>query len=96
MRENEVVKRYRLSPERIRWLVALLEDKHDRHMGRNFPLSAETQVSVVEFWTKIILYIGYGQPTISQYENKNFFVSFITTLPDWAWREASLAPRFYR
>ena len=45
MRENDIIERYRLSPGRIRWLVTLLEDKLERDTGRNFPLSAETQVS---------------------------------------------------
>ena len=48
MRESEVIERNRMSPERIQWLLALLEDKLERDTDRNCPLSAETQVSVVK------------------------------------------------
>ena len=54
MRENEVIERYRLSPERIQWLVALLQGKLERDTGRNCPLSAETQVSVVKLVNNIL------------------------------------------
>jgi len=54
MRENEVIERDRLSPERIHWLIALPEDKLERDTGRNFPLSAETQVSVVKLVNNIL------------------------------------------
>jgi len=44
MRENEVVERYRLSSERIRWLVNKLSPELRRRTKRNFPLSCEVQV----------------------------------------------------
>ena len=44
MRRNEVIERYRLSPERIKWLVDKFETELERDTNRNFPLSAETQV----------------------------------------------------
>jgi len=44
MRRNEVIERYRLSPERIKWLVDMFETELERDTNRNFPLSAETQV----------------------------------------------------
>ena len=76
MRENEVIERYRLSPERIQWLVALLEDKLERDTGRNFPLSAETQVSVVKL-VHNICNIQYGELTFSEYENKiSFYILY--------------------
>ena len=45
MRRKDVIERYRLSPERIAWLVQKFQDKLSRNTSRNFPLSAETQVS---------------------------------------------------
>lgn len=45
MRRNEVVERYRLSPERIMWLINKFEPELRRNTNRTFPLSAETQVS---------------------------------------------------
>ena len=44
MRRNEVIERYRLSPERIKWLVDKFETELEGDTNRNFPLSAETQV----------------------------------------------------
>ena len=45
MRRSEVTERYRLSPERINWLIDKFEDELRRDTDRNFPLSPETQVS---------------------------------------------------
>ena len=44
MRRNKVIERYRLSPERIKWLVDTFETELERDTNRNFPLSSETQV----------------------------------------------------
>jgi len=40
MRRSEVIERYRLSPERIKWLVDKFETEPERDTNRNFPLSA--------------------------------------------------------
>ena len=45
MRRKDVIKPYRLSPERIAWLIQKFEDKLSHNGSRDFPLSAETQVS---------------------------------------------------
>ena len=45
MRRTEVIERYRLSPERIEWLVNKFENELRRNTNRNCPLSPETQVS---------------------------------------------------
>ena len=55
MRENDVIERYRLSPDRIRWLVERFGNILERDTDRNFPLSAETQVSGLKL--KIIIII---------------------------------------
>ena len=57
MWENEVIENYRMSPKRIQWLVALLEDKLDCDTGRNFPLSAEMRVSVVKLVNSILQHL---------------------------------------
>ena len=44
MRRSEVIQRYRLSPERIEWLVNKFENELRRNTNRNFPVSPETQV----------------------------------------------------
>ena len=79
MRENEVTERYRLFPERIQWLVALLEDKLERDRGRNFPVSAETQVSVVKLVNSILCH-SVRRADLPWIWKQNFFVSFIRSL----------------
>ena len=64
MRRNEVVERYRLSPERIKWLINKLEPELRRNTNRNFPLSAETQVS--EFLFIYLLVIITCEKAVSQ------------------------------
>ena len=64
MRRNEVVERYRLSPERIKWLINKLEPELRRNTNRNFPLCAETQVS--EFLYIYLLVIITCEKAVSQ------------------------------
>ena len=45
MRERDIIERYRLSSERIQWLIRKFNDQLERDTERNCPLSPETQVS---------------------------------------------------
>ena len=47
MADCEVVERYRLSRERIEWLVEELKEELTRNTARSCPLSPETQVNIV-------------------------------------------------
>ena len=46
MDDIDVVERYRMSRERIEWLIDVLRDELTRNTKRNHPLSPETQVIV--------------------------------------------------
>ncbi|KAK2567630.1 ATP-dependent DNA helicase Q-like 3 [Acropora cervicornis] len=46
MRRCEVIERYRLSPERIEWLISKFEGQLRRDSGRNAPLDPEIQAVV--------------------------------------------------
>ena len=65
IRRNEVVERYRLSPKRIMWLINKLESELRPNTNRNFPLSAETQVS--EFLFIYLLVIITCEKAVSQW-----------------------------
>ena len=50
MRRREIIERYRLSLERIEWLVAKFEGQLQRDTGRNAPLDPEIQVGNFPFF----------------------------------------------
>ena len=47
MADCEVLERFRLSRERIQWLVDELQEEMERNTLRSCPLSPETQVNIV-------------------------------------------------
>ena len=49
MRRCEVIERFRLSPERIEWLISKFEGQLRRNTGRNAPLDPEIQVGIFRF-----------------------------------------------
>mgnify|MGYP000025960504 CR=1 FL=1 len=49
MRRCEVIERYRLSPERIEWLISKFEGQLRRDTGRNASLDPEIQVGYFLF-----------------------------------------------
>ena len=51
MAETEIVERYRLSGERINWLVEEFRGHLERDTARSCPLAAETQVNIVTIKT---------------------------------------------
>ena len=50
MRRCEVIERFRLSPERIEWLILKFEGQLRRNTGRNAPLDPEIQVGNFPFF----------------------------------------------
>ena len=52
MRRCEVIERYRLSPERIEWLISKFEGQLIRDTGRNAPLDPEIQVGYFPFFVR--------------------------------------------
>ena len=45
MHDNNIIERYRFSKDRIEWLVEEFGEILQRDTARNYPLSAETQLS---------------------------------------------------
>ena len=50
MRRCQVIERFRLSPERIEWLILKFEGQLSRNTGRNAPLDPEIQVGNFPFF----------------------------------------------
>ena len=50
MRRCEVIERYRLSPERIEWLISKFEEQLRRNTGRNASQDPEIQVGNFPFF----------------------------------------------
>ena len=52
MRRCEVIERYRLSPERIEWLISKFEGQLRRDSGQNASLDPEIQVGYFPFFVR--------------------------------------------